>query len=184
MPAKASARTWFINCENVSAEIFSPARSNFTASGTPPSRAPTLSFFSAPATAHTTSSESELVSKLALTTEPVSAPAPPSAPAQAQAQPAQAAPAQAQNGYQQAQAIKSSLNKLYNVDQVVYNDLVKSLQQKPVKTDEPPAVAMTGNEKPNQVGGPSFTDVATNQAKPAVTESAKRAERIAKLSLR
>ena len=105
-------------------------------------------------------------------------------PAQAQAQPAQAAPAQAQNGYQQAQAIKSSLNKLYNVDQVVYNDLVKSLQQKPVKTDEPPAVAMTGNEKPNQVGGPSFTDVATNQAKPAVTESAKRAERIAKLSLR
>jgi hypothetical protein len=105
-------------------------------------------------------------------------------PAQAQAQPAPAAPAQAQNGYQQAQAIKSSLNKLYNVDQVVYNDLVKSLQQKPVKTDEPPAVAMTGNEKPNQVGGPSFTDVATNQAKPAVTESAKRAERIAKLSLR
>ena len=105
-------------------------------------------------------------------------------PAQAQAQPAQAAPAQAQNGYQQAQAIKSSLNKLYSVDQVVYNDLVKSLQQKPVKTDEPPAVAMTGNEKPNQVGGPSFTDVATNQAKPAVTESAKRAERIAKLSLR
>ena len=104
--------------------------------------------------------------------------------APAQAQPAQAAPAQAQNGYQQAQAIKSSLNKLYNVDQVVYNDLVKSLQQKPVKTDEPPAVAMTGNEKPNQVGGPSFTDVATNQAKPAVTESAKRAERIAKLSLR
>ncbi len=73
---------------------------------------------------------------------------------------------------------------MYNVDQVVYNDLVKSLQQKPVKTDEPPAVAMTGNEKPNQVGGPSFTDVATNQAKPAVTESAKRAERIAKLSLR
>ena len=105
-------------------------------------------------------------------------------PAQAQAQPAQAAPAQAQNGYQQAQAIKSSLNKLYSVDQVVYNDLVKGLQQKPVKTDEPPAVAMTGNEKPNQVGGPSFTDVATNQAKPAVTESAKRAERIAKLSLR
>jgi hypothetical protein len=105
-------------------------------------------------------------------------------PAQAQAQPAQAAPAQAQNGYQQAQAIKSQLNKLYSVDQVVYNDLVKGLQQKPVKTDEPPAVAMTGNEKPNQVGGPSFTDVATNQAKPAVTESAKRAERIAKLSLR
>ena len=105
-------------------------------------------------------------------------------PAQAQAQPAQAAPAQAQNGHQQAQAIKSSLNKLYSVDQVVYNDLVKGLQQKPVKTDEPPAVAMTGNEKPNQVGGPSFTDVATNQAKPAVTESAKRAERIAKLSLR
>ena len=104
------------------------------------------------------------------------------APAQAQGQPAQAAPAQ--NGYQQAQAIKSSLNKLYSVDQVVYNDLVKGLQQKPVKTDEPPAVAMTGNEKPNQVGGPSFTDVATNQAKPAVTESAKRAERIAKLSLR
>ena len=101
----------------------------------------------------------------------------------AQAQ-AQAQPAQAQNGYQQAQAIKSQLNKLYSVDQVVYNDLVKGLQQKPVKTDEPPAVAMTGNEKPNQVGGPSFTDVATNQAKPAVTESAKRAERIAKLSLR
>mgnify|MGYP006076607995 FL=1 len=108
--------------------------------------------------------------------------------AQQQAQPAQAQPAQAagaaQNGHQQAQAIKSSLNKLYSVDQVVYNDLVKSLQQKPVKSNEPPAVAMTGNEKPNQVGGPKFTDVATNQAKPAVTESAKRAERVAKLRLR
>lgn len=147
------------------------------------------------------------------------------APAQAQAQPAQAGGAQ--NGYQQAQAIKSSLNKLYNVDQVVYNDLVKSLQQKPVKTDEPPAVAMTGNEKPNQVGGPTFTDPSSQQVAPAkapmkgvgrgnnpnsaatqykkagtpgadqaavsnnqftpvkaVTESAKRAERIAKLSLR
>lgn len=145
--------------------------------------------------------------------------------AQAQAQPAQAGGAQ--NGYQQAQAIKSSLNKLYNVDQVVYNDLVKSLQQKPVKTDEPPAVAMTGNEKPNQVGGPTFTDPSSQQVAPAkapmkgvgrgnnpnsaatqykkagtpgadqaavsnnqftpvkaVTESAKRAERIAKLSLR
>ena len=98
--------------------------------------------------------------------------------AQQQAQPAVAA----QNGHQQAQAIKSSLNKLYSVDQVVYNDLVKSLQQKPVKST--PAVAMTGNENPNQVGGPKFTDVATNQAKPAVTESAKRAERVAKLRLR
>ena len=100
--------------------------------------------------------------------------------AQTQAQPAQAAGA-AQNGYQQAQAIKSSLNKLYNVDQVVYNDLVKSLQQKPVKSNEPPAVAMTGNEQPNQVGGPKFTDVATNQAKPAVTESAKRLSNLKKL---
>ena len=105
--------------------------------------------------------------------------------AQQQAQPAQAQPAQAagaaQNGYQQAQAIKSSLNKLYSVDQVVYNDLVKSLQQKPVKSNEPPAVAMTGNEQPNQVGGPKFTDVATNQAKPAVTESAKRVAKLKKL---
>ena len=100
--------------------------------------------------------------------------------AQTQAQPAQAAGA-AQNGYQQAQAIKSSLNKLYSVDQVVYNDLVKSLQQKPVKSNEPPAVAMTGNEQPNQVGGPKFTDVATNQAKPAVTESAKRVAKLKKL---
>ena len=63
----------------------------------------------------------------------------------------------------------------------MYNDLVKSLQQKPVKSNEPPAVAMTGNEQPNQVGGPKFTDVATNQAKPAVTESAKRVAKLKKL---
>ena len=101
----------------------------------------------------------------------------------AQAQPAQAkAAGGAENGYQIAQRVKSELNKLYKIDQVVYNDLVKSLQQKPVKTDEPPAVAMTGQEKPNTLGGAGYTSPQSQQQK--VSESAKRAERLKKLLAR
>jgi hypothetical protein len=100
-----------------------------------------------------------------------------------QAQPAQAkAAGGAENGYQIAQRIKSELNKLYKIDQVVYNDVVKSLQQKPVTTNEPPAVAMTGQEKPNTLGGAGYTSPQSTQQK--VSESAKRAERIKKLLAR
>ena len=113
----------------------------------------------------------------------------PAAAGQAQAGQAQAAqPAQAQaaagaeNGNQIAQRVKSELNKLYKIDQVVYNDLVKSLQQKPVKTDEPPAVATTGQEKPNTLGGAGYTSSQPAQQK--VSESAKRVERLKKLLAR
>ncbi len=100
-----------------------------------------------------------------------------------QAQPAQAkAAGGAENGYQIAQRVKSELNKLYKIDQVVYNDLVKSLQQKPVTSNEPPAVAMTGQEKPNTLGGAGYTSPQSQQQK--VSESAKRAERLKKLLAR
>ena len=116
----------------------------------------------------------------------------PAAAGQAQAGQAQAGQAQAaqpakaaggaENGYQIAQRVKSELNKLYKIDQVVYNDLVKSLQSKPVKTDEPPAVAMTGQEKPNTLGGAGYTSA--QPAAQKVSESAKRAERLKKLLAR
>ena len=97
------------------------------------------------------------------------------------AQPAQAKAADgAENGYQIAQRIKSDLNKLYKIDQVVYNDLVKSLQTKPVKSDEPPAVAMTGQEKPNTLGGAGYTSAQPAQGA-QVSESAKRAAKLQKL---
>jgi hypothetical protein len=98
------------------------------------------------------------------------------------AQPAQAAQAAggAENGYQIAQRIKSELNKLYKIDQVVYNDLVKSLQTKPVKSDEPPAVATTGQEKPNTLGGAGYTSAQPAQGA-QVSESAKRAAKLQKL---
>jgi len=107
----------------------------------------------------------------------------PQAQAQGQAQaaqPAQAAAGGAENGYQIAQRIKSELNKLYKIDQVVYNDLVKSLQTKPVKSDEPPAVATTGQEKPNTLGGAGYTSAQPAQGQ-KVSESAKRAARLQKL---
>ena len=108
----------------------------------------------------------------------------PQAQAQGQAQAAQPAQAKAaggaENGYQIAQRIKSELNKLYKIDQVVYNDLVKSLQTKPVKSDEPPAVAMTGQEKPNTLGGAGYTSAQPAQDK-QVSESAKRAAKLQKL---
>jgi hypothetical protein len=110
----------------------------------------------------------------------------PQAQAQGQAQAAQPAQAKAaggaENGYQIAQRIKSELNKLYKIDQVVYNDLVKSLQSKPVTSNEPPAVAMTGQEKPNTLGGAGYTSAQPAQQK--VSESAKRAERLKKLLAR
>ena len=108
----------------------------------------------------------------------------PQAQAQGQAQAAQPAQAKAasgaENGYQIAQRIKSELNKLYKIDQVVYNDLVKSLQTKPVKSDEPPAVATTGQEKPNTLGGAGYTSAQPAQDK-QVSESAKRAAKLQKL---
>ena len=85
-------------------------------------------------------------------------------------QPTQAKAKAAENGYQIAQRVKSELNKLYKIDPVVYNDLVKSLQNK------------TGQEKSNTLGGSEYTSA--QPAAEKVTESAKRSERLNKLLAR